>query len=170
MADYLYIFIEKDEQADITLYLGDPKEEPDYPTLREYIEDNGYDADSSDSLWEYAYENGDGDELEIEEHKTKGTDPEKVIGKLDQQLDEDSGEARNWMDWDFELRESPAARMRTFLCEDLDEDIPGVKLIEGDRPGSNMCYSTADDMETVLRLREILSDKGYEVEIKYFSW
>jgi hypothetical protein len=170
MADYLYIFIEKDEQTDITLYLGDPKEEPDYPTLRDYIGDMGFDSDCDDGLWQYWFDHFSGDEEELEIKKKSGISPKELLGDLDLPLKPDSGEARSWMETVYEMRESPAARMLSFLGYELEEKIDGLHFIEGDHPGSNLCYCSADDMETVMKLKDILCKKGYEVEIEYFSW
>ncbi len=38
------------------LHLGNPNDEPDYPTLRDFIEERGFDPDDDDSLREYVIE------------------------------------------------------------------------------------------------------------------
>ena len=85
-------------------------------------------------------------------------------------LDPESGEAVSWLETEYEMRESPAAKMRTFLLKEVKGEMPGLKFFEGDRPGSNLCYCTADDMETVWRVKKSLESSGFETTIKYFSW
>ena len=88
MADYIGIYIEKDEHTDITLYLGDPKEEPDYPLLRDYITDMGFDPDSDEGLWLYWFDYFSGDPKELEVQKKSGKSPTELIGDLERfQLD-----------------------------------------------------------------------------------
>jgi hypothetical protein len=170
MADYIGIYIEKDEHTDITLYLGDPKEEPDYPLLKDYISDMGFDPDSDEGLWQYWFDYFSGDPKELEVQKKSGKSPTELIGDLDQTLDPDSGEARSWMETVYEMKESPAARMRTFLIYELETKIQGLQFFEGDRPGSNLCFCSAENMETVAKLKKALESNGFEVEIERFTW
>ena len=93
-----------------------------------------------------------------------------ISAEMNQPLVPDSGEAMSWLETEYEMRESPAAKMRTFLLKEIKGEMPGLKFFEGDRPGSNLCYCTADDMETVWRVKKSLESSGFETTIKYFSW
>ena len=165
------IFVEKGHLSDIILYLGDPTDEPDYPLLSEYISEHlGYLLNSDDDLWQYWFDYFSGDEEELENKKKSGISPKELIGELDKPLHPDSGEARDWMETAYEMKESPAARMLSFLSYELEKKIGGLHYIEGDRPGSNMCYVSADNMDTVVELKKVLEAKDYEVEISSFNW
>lgn len=78
-----------------TLHLGDPNEEPDYPTLREFVEDKGFSPDNRRSLRDYLI-NWRGHDV-LSEGRTS-----PVIDELVTMLDEpiDGYERSHWMDWD----------------------------------------------------------------------
>lgn len=82
-----------------------------------------------------------------------------------------------YMDWDFELRESPMAQAFHYLndlplCPE-DTPINGDPLgrlcfIEGDRPGSNLTYVRAADLATLACLQHRLYelDEFIHIEIR----
>ena len=112
----LKIYIEDGHTSDLILFLGNPKEEPQYPTLREYLTDLGYDPDSEDSLWDYSIEKGLC-ELEMEELKKSGISAQTHLGNLEETLEEHSEEGANWIETIYGMTESlilPARRERTF--------------------------------------------------------
>jgi hypothetical protein len=152
------------------LHLGDPNEEPEYPTLREFIEDKGFDPKKDKSLRKYlvewrGYESGFSEE------------EEGAIWSLKQELDDaiDGGERDNWLEWDFELRDSPMAQAFHYL-RDLPLDRGGngggfqlgdLGFVEGDRPGSNLTYVEAADLATLACLQHRLNElnQGIKIEI-----
>jgi hypothetical protein len=152
------------------LHLGDPNAEPDYPTLREFIEERGYDPQKDDSLRKYLIE-WKGREEDIEE-ETEG-----AILSLKQDLDEaiDGGERAHWMDWDFDARDSPMARAFHYLNHlPLDDGYDGrgfqlgdLSFTEGDCPGSNLTYVEAADLATLACLQHRLNElkEGMKIEI-----
>ena len=160
----LKIYIEDGHTSDLILYLGNPKEEPQYPTLKEYLTDLGYDPDSEDSLWDYSIEKGLC-ELEMEELKKSGISAQTHLGNLEETLEEHSEEAGNWIETIYSMTESPAAKMKMFLEQELPQRTSGIRLVEGVQGNGNLHYATADNMEAVERLRGALLNKGHEVKI-----
>ena len=143
-----------------TLHLGDPNEEPDYPTLREFVEDKGFSPDNRRSLRDYLI-NWRGYDVPSEGR----TSP--VIDKLVTMLDDpiDGYERSHWMDWDFEMHDSPMARAYSYLLDlPLDDgkapgdfDLGSLSFIEGDRPGSNLTYVEADSLAAIASLQHRLN-------------
>jgi hypothetical protein len=171
MAKDLAIYVLKDEESDITLYVDDPSQGPDYPLLSKYIVSNGFDPTDETSLWKYIEFQGDLDSDEIQNHKSEGQSPAKLIGNLNEPLEEMSGEWQDWMDRVYEPTESPAAKMFKFLLKFRGIDsILGLQFYEGDRPGSSMTYVTAQDKAVVEQLVAFLAVNGVDVSIRYFSW
>jgi hypothetical protein len=160
----------QDNYGSFLLHLGDPNEEPEYPTLREFIEDKGFDPKKDKSLRKYlvewrGYEPGFSEE------------EEGAIWSLKQELDEaiDGSERNNWLEWDFELRDSPMAQAFHYL-QDLPLDGGGegggfqlgdLGFVEGDRPGSNLTYVEAADLATLACLQHRLNElnQGIKIEI-----
>lgn len=139
-----------------TLHLGDPNEKPDYPTLREFVEDKGFSPDNRRSLRDYLI-NWRGHDVPSEGR----TSP--VIDELVTMLDDpiEGYERRHWMDWDFEMYDSPMVRAYSYLL-DLplndgktpgDFDLGSLSFIEGDRPGSNLTYVEADSLAAIASLQ-----------------
>ena len=153
------------------LYLGDPNAEPDYPALSEFIENRGFDPDDDNDLRRYAIEWRGCEEDFIEEE-------EGVIAQLKEELNDpiDGGERDHWMDWDFESRESPMARAFHYLShlplDNLDgasgagPDLGDLSFIEGDRPGSNLTYCTADSLQALASLQHRLNELKEGVRIR----
>jgi hypothetical protein len=143
------------------LHLGDPNEEPDYPTLREFIEDRGFNPKKDKSLRAYLIEFR-GCEEDFDEKE------EGAIWSLKEELDEqiDGYERDHWMEWDFELRDSPMARAFHYLNRlplEGGSDGRGFQLgdlcfTEGNRPGSNLTYVEADDLATLACLQHRLNE------------
>jgi hypothetical protein len=137
------------------LHLGDPNEEPNYPTLREFIEDRGFNPKKDKSLRAYLIEFRGEEDFDEKE--------EGAIRSLKEELDEqiDGYERDHWMEWDFERRDSPMARAFHYLNRlPLDGGSGGndgrgfqlgdLRFVEGDRPGSNLTYIEADEHATAL--------------------
>jgi hypothetical protein len=150
------------------LHLGNPNDEPDYPTLRDFVEERGFDPDDDDSLREYVIEwRGYAEDFDEEE--------EGAIGRLKQAMDEliDGGERDYWIEWDMELREG--TQPEAF------HDLSGLPLIhsksshglslgqldfiQGDRPGSNLTYVRAEDHATLACLQHRLNELDEGVRI-----
>ena len=160
----LKIYIEEAQKSDLILYLGKPKEEPEYPTLKEYLTGLEYDPENENSLWDYCIEMGLC-ELEVEELKKNGVSPCTHLGNLDERLDAHSEEARNWIETIYSMKESPAAKMKIFLQQELAQGFSGIRFVEGVQGDGNLHYATADNQEAVKRLNDTLTNKGYTVEV-----
>jgi hypothetical protein len=150
------------------LHLGNPNDEPDYPTLRDFIEDRGFDPDDDDSLREYVIE-WRGYEENFDEEQ------EGAIVSLKQDLDGliDDRERDYWMEWDMELREGTLPKAFHYLSElplINAESSNGLSLgqldfIQGDRPGSNLTYARAEDNATLACLQHRLNELNEGVGI-----
>jgi len=164
------LYAQKNYGSSFLLHLGDPHEEPEYPTLREFIEDKGFDPKKDDSLRKYLIDwrcwEEDADEKEAD-----------VIRELKQKLDDAIGgyERDYWMEWDFEMHDSPMAQAFHYL-QDLPLDGGGegggfqlgdLGFVEGDRPGSNLTYVEAADLATLACLQHRLNElnEGIKIEI-----
>jgi hypothetical protein len=152
------------------LHLGDPDEEPEYPTLGEFIESRGFDLNRNKSLREYLVDWRSYDE-------DSGESIKDAIASLKADLDDpvDGFERDHWMEWDFELRDSTLARGYRYLGElPLDDgldsdgfDLGSLSFIEGDRPGSNLTYVEADSLAVIASLQHRLNglDTGARIVI-----
>jgi hypothetical protein len=142
------------------LHLGDPNTEPDYPKLREFIEDKGYSPDNRRSLRDYLIN------WRCHDVQTEGR-TKHAIDEIVEMLDEpiDGYERDYWMEWDFEMHDSPMARAYRYLRDlPLDDgkspgdfDLGSLSFIEGDRPGSNLTYVEADSLAAVASLQHRLN-------------
>jgi hypothetical protein len=143
------------------LHLGNPDEEPDYPTLREFIEGKGFWPLNRKSLRNYLVD------WRCHDRETDGT-LKQAIDDLTEKLDEpiDGYERSHWMDWDFEMHDSPMAGAFHYLRDlplDDDSDTDGFHLgslsfIEGDRPGSNLTYVEIDSLAAIAGLQHRLNE------------
>ena len=159
--DFSFDLYAQESSGGYLLHLGDPSSDPDYPTLREFIEDKGFSPDNRRSLRDYLI-NWRGHDVEAE-GRTK-----HVIDEMEQMLDQpiDGYERSNWMDWDFEMHDSPMARAYSYLLDlPLDDgkspgdfDLGSLSFIEGDRPGSNLTYVEADSLAAVASLQHRLNE------------
>ena len=95
-----------------TLHLGDPYAEPDYPTLRSYIETQGINPNKDEGLLEYAVECRRF-ELDCDEGALD------AIAILKDELDQPIGgiELEKWMDWELRAFENPRAQAYHFLSD-----------------------------------------------------
>ena len=163
------LYIEEGQTKDLIIYLGDPSVPIEYPILSEYIESTySVNANSTEELWSLIKELGliDNDDFEKEKRKSK---PEDHLGYLGKPLEPESWFAEQYLDWEYECKESPAARMFHFL-NDSDYDRSNIKLIEGDRPGSNFTYCQAENLQVISALIEELRTHGIETSLKKFNW
>lgn len=150
------------------LHLGNPNDEPDYPTLRDFIEDRGFDPDDDDSLREYVIE-WRGYEEDFDEEQ------EGAIVGLKQDLDGliDDRERDYWMEWDMELREGTLPKAFHYLSElplinaksSNGLSLGQLDFIQGDRPGSNLTYVRAEDTATLACLQHRLNELNEGVGI-----
>ena len=154
------------------LYLGNPDAEPDYPTLREFIESKGFDPYDDADLRRYAIDWRDYEEDSLEEEEECAI--EQLKGELDDPID---GQERDrWLEWDFELSESPIAQAYHYLSglplHNLDDDggtgldLGELSFIQGDRPGSNFTYCSADSLEALASLQHRLNELREGVRIR----
>ena len=143
------------------LHLGDPDREPDYPTLREFIEDKGFWPDKRRSLRDYLID------WRCHDVETQGR-TKHAIEEIEQMLDEpiDGYERDYWMEWDFEIRDGTLPQAYHYLLDlPLDDgrergnfDLGSLSFIEGDHPGSNLTYVAADSLAAVASLQHRLNE------------
>jgi hypothetical protein len=190
-----------------TLHFGDPRTEPEYPNLREYLEIRGYNSMDDESLREYlvevrGWEDEDFGDLTLEE-RDRGQDgstgmesakrpakksslratrkpkgripaiPAEFFAELDSPIT--GGELEEWMDYDYEHKESPMARAFHYLdnlpldngCDRGGLELGDLRFVEGDRPGSNLTYVEAADLATLACLQHRLNElnTGMMIEI-----
>jgi hypothetical protein len=142
------------------LHLGNPENEPDYPSLREFMEIRSFDPDDDGSLREYlvewrSYDVNDGDEIK------------DAIESLKSELDEpiDDLERASWDEWEAETSAGTLPMAFHYLSElPLDDDKPAsgfslgeLSFTEGDHPGSNLTYVTADSLAAIASLQHRLN-------------
>jgi len=165
----LVLYIEKGEIACSILYLSKPNDDPVVlPILREYLEKiKDVDTSSNESLWKYIIANGICDTDECSRHQSEGTDPEFFIGNLDEEVDGSSWEAEEWND-KYYMDESSESLAFHFLEDLMIEDVPGVALVKGDRPGSNLTFVEIRDSTALKELKKVLDEEGYEIIIERF--
>lgn len=143
------------------LHLGDPEEEPEYPTYREFIERQGFDTENRRSLRDYLIN------WRCHDVQTDGL-TKYAIDELMSNLDEpiDGYERNHWMEWDFELHDGTLPSAYHYLLDlPLDDGNPSngfelgsLSFIEGDRPGSNLTYVEADNLATIASLQHRLNE------------
>lgn len=152
------------------LHLGNPEEEPEYPTLGEFIQNRGFDPSNNKSLRDYL--------INWRAYDEKSDEPIKdAIEELKQSLDDpiDDYERSYWMEWDFEMHDGTLPGAYHYLAElPLDDgsdsdgfDLGSLSFIEGDRPGSNLTYVEADGLAVVASLQHRLNalDTGARIVI-----
>ena len=154
------------EYGDYTLYVGDPDEAAPVPAWEEFIENRGVDLKIDEERFDFleqffAWDRCEGEpEPEIPLH-----DPIK------------GGALQFYLDWDFELQESPMAQAFHYLnglplCPGGDpvvgDPLGKLSFIEGDRPGSNLTYVQAPDLATIACLQHRLNelDENIHIEIR----
>jgi hypothetical protein len=151
----------QDQFGSYILHLGDPDAEPEYPTLRDFIWDRGYNPTESKGLRDYL--------LEWRSHDEESEGPlREAVRDLREQLDQpiSDGEMSHWLDWDFEMRDSPMARAYRYLddlplADDREKsgfDFGSLSFIEGDRPGSNLTYVEIDSLSAIASLQHRLNE------------
>jgi len=151
------------EGNNFTLYLGDPFRKPEPPSWEEFLEDRGVDLSSKSRIkaylrGQYGYERGEEPTVTLSE---------PIKGSAYQE----------WLDWEYELRESPMAQAYRYLSglsicpgQQLeDEALGNLSFVEGDRPGSNLTYVEAPDLATLACLQHRLNELEQGVEIRIRS-
>ena len=147
-----------------TIHYGDPDEEPLFPSWGEFIERHCIDFDHPKHRADFleSFLGWDRRSGEPEPSISFGSDI--------------SGSAKQYyLDWDYELKESPTALAYNYLEElplcDPDKQFSGEPLgelsfIEGDRPGSNLTCVDAPDYATLACLQHRLIELGEDVKIE----
>lgn len=152
------------ECGNYTLHLGDPDEPAPTPTWRDFIDIRGVDLDN------------DGERLDfLEEYFNwlRGSgEPEPDI-PLHEPID--GGALQFYLDWDFELHESPMAQAFHYLndlplcprkARLINDPLGRLHFIEGDRPGSNLTYVSAPNLATIACLQHRLDELDEDIEIE----
>jgi hypothetical protein len=154
------------DYGDYTLHFGDPDAEPSLPTWEEFIDSRCVDLSDDGERFDFLEQFFGWDRSEGE--------PEPKI-PLKKPID--GGALEFYLDWDFEMRESPMAQAFHYLndlplCPEGDRisgDLLGrLRFIEGDRPGSNLTYVRAPDLATIACLQHRLNelDENIRIEIR----
>jgi hypothetical protein len=152
------------EYRDYTLHYGDPDQEPDLPTWGEFAQDRGLDLDDPKDRLAF-----------LEEFfgwcPSDGTRKPRI--PVDRPI---TGCALDhYLEWDYELRESPMALAYSFLSNlplsDSPQKLTGdplgrLRFIEGDHPGSNLTYVRAPDLATLACLQHRLNELNTDVQIE----
>lgn len=163
------LYIEKGQTTDVIIYMGDPTAPIEYPILSEYIESTySINVNSTEELWSLIEELGLIENVDFEKEK-RNSKPEDHLGNLGNPIDPESCFAEQYLEWEYECKESPAARMFHFLNDSI-YDRSNIKLIEGDRPGSNFTYCQAENLKVISALIEELRTHGIETSLKKFNW
>ena len=152
------------EYGDYHLHFGDPNAEPELPTWEEFIDSRGVNLSSDEERSEFLQEYFSWDPSEGE--------PEPEI-PLNEPID---GWAEDfYMEWDFEMHESPMAMAYRYLADlplgDSGKAFAGdplgrLRFIEGDRPGSNLTYVEAPDLATIACLQHRLNELNENIRIE----
>jgi hypothetical protein len=154
------------DYGDYTLHFGDPDAEPSLPTWEEFIDSRGVDLSDDGERFDFLEQYFGWDRSEGE--------PEPKI-PLKKPID--GGALEFYMDWDFEMRESPMAQAFHYLndlplCPEGNsitaDPLGELSFIEGDRPGSNLTYVRAPDLATIACLQHRLNelDENIHIEIR----
>lgn len=154
------------EYGDYTLHYGDPDAEPPVPTWEEFIDSRGVDLKIDEERFDFLEQYFGWDR--------SGEEPEPEI-PLGEPIDD--GALEFYLDWDFEMRESPMAQAFHYLnglplCPGGDpvvgDPLGKLSFIEGDRPGSNLTYVQAPDLATIACLQHRLNelDENIHIEIR----
>jgi hypothetical protein len=152
------------EYGDYHLHFGDPDAEPPLPTWEEFIDSRGVNLSNDKERSEFLQEYFGWDPSEGE--------PEPEI-PLSEPID---GWAEDfYMEWDFEMHESPMAMAYRYLADlplgDSGKAFAGdplgrLRFIEGDRPGSNLTYVEAPDLATIACLQHRLNELNENIRIE----
>lgn len=152
------------QYGDYTLHFGDPDAEPPVPTWQEFLDSRGVDLDSDEERFEI---------LERYFHWTRSVgEPEPDI-PLDDPID--GGALEFYLDWDYDLRESPKAQVFHYLnnlplCPGgdgiADDPLGELDFIEGDRPGSNLTYVQAPNLASLACLQHRLNELDEDIQIE----
>ena len=150
------------------LHEGNPYQEPQPPTLREFVENRGYDLSKDDSLRDYLIEFADPD-------PKNETELAEAIRATREKLDTPitDGELAYWMEWDYPMTESTQARAYASLVNlPLDdgercgeEQLGSISFVEGDSPGSNEHYVIADSLAAIACLQYCLNELSSGIKI-----
>ena len=152
------------EYGDYTLHFGDPEAEPPIPTWEEFIDSRSVNMDDDEERADFLEEYFGWD-------RSEGEEEPKV--PLNEPID--GGALDFYMEWDFELRESPMALAFHYLndvplCPETTrrtgDPLGRLRFIEGDHPGSNLTYVQAPDLATIACLQHRLNALNENVLIE----
>jgi hypothetical protein len=152
------------DYGDYTLHFGDPNAEPDLPTWQEFIDSRSVDMNDDEERADFLEQYFGWDRSEGEE------EPEVPFSEPI-----DGGALDFYMEWDFELRESPMALAFHYLndlplCPEkvrrTGDPLGNLSFIEGDHPGSNLTYVRAPDLATIACLQHRLNELNENILIE----
>ncbi len=168
---------------DFMLHFGDPREETEIPTWRDYFDE--YEHRSAGALGVDGrrppagrHERERGSQRIDVDNKQQVGDPEDdpVTIVAGEKID---GAALEKWEFRQEVYEGPAASAYRYL-EDLPLDdgrgissknpLGDLRFIEGDRPGSNLTYVEAPDLATLACLQHRLNELDENLAIEIGEW
>lgn len=164
------LYAVKGWDSQYTLKLGS-LDEPSPPTLREYLEEQGWSLDSEASIREYLQEQKEIDDEELKERLHAGETLQDMVGDLDDPI---SGyDLDNWYD-QMAASEGPEALAYHYLAElPLDDragaegdELGELSFTEGDRPGSNLTFVEAPNLATLACLQHRLNELNQSIRIE----
>ena len=166
--DQVTLFYAVERWDGFLLHEGDPDEDPQPPSLREFVELRGKNPSKDDSLRDYLVEfrgMDPADEVEIA----------VAIRHTRENLDEPitDGELEYWLEWDYPNEESTHVRAYHHLIDlPLDDGQPcgdellgSISFIEGDYPGSDAHYVVADSRAAIACLQYCLNELRAGIKI-----
>ena len=152
------------EYRDYTLYYGDPDQKPNVPIWGEFAEDRGVDLDHPKERLAF-----------LEEFLGWSCSDGTRKPRIPVNSPINGWALDHYLEWDYELRESPMALAYSYLYNlplgDSPKGFPGdplgrLSFIEGDRPGSNLTYVRAPDFATLACLQHRLNELNTDVRIE----
>lgn len=154
------------DYGNYTLHFGDPDAEPPIPTWEEFIDSRSVDMNDDEEWADFL-------EQYFGWKRSEGEEAPEV--PLSEPID--GGALEHYIEWDFEMRESPMALAYHYLndlplCPETirrtGDPLGNHSFIEGDRPGSNLTYVRAPDLATIaclqLRLNELNENILIEIQ------
>lgn len=147
--------------GEFALHIGDPYEDPNPPTWRDYLGDRGAEVDDPRSVEEWCQ-----DELgcSLEESGLEISADEPISDFT----------YENWLEGEYTLYESSMAQAYHYLGDlklsdkqsAQGEELGNLSFIEGPFPGSNLTYVSAPDYATLACLQSRLLDLGEMVKVQ----
>lgn len=152
------------DYGNYTLHFGDPDAEPPVPTWEEFLDSRGVYLDCDEERFDFL------EQYFAWDRSAGEPEPDIPLNELI-----DGGALEFYMDWDFEMRESPMAQAFHYLndlplCPGkggiVGDPLGELDFIEGDRPGSNLTYVRAPNLASLACLQHRLNELDEDIHIE----